>query len=96
MLALASPILAQTTDEYTDEKTEIEIAEEEEAIESDSDGSLDDAMNSIDVKNKLEGVGLSGDIRIRQRKEPEQQALTVGKNEDLDVFLRLTWGGTIK
>ena len=57
MLALASPILAQTTDEYTDEKTEIEIAEEEEAIESDSDGSLDDAMNSIDVRDKLDGVG---------------------------------------
>jgi len=39
---------------------------------------------------------LALDIRIRQRKELEQQALTVGKNEELDVFLRLTWGGTIK
>jgi hypothetical protein len=39
---------------------------------------------------------LAFDIRIRQRKEMEQRALIVGKRDELDVFLRLTWGRTIK
>ncbi len=64
MLALASPLFAQTTDEPAqnvladdpeEEMIESEISEQE-AIEEDSDGSLDDATSSIDVKKVLDGV----------------------------------------
>jgi hypothetical protein len=39
---------------------------------------------------------LAFDFRIRRRKEMEQQTLTVGKREETDVFIRLTWGRTIR
>jgi len=39
---------------------------------------------------------LAIDFRIRQRRELEQLALSDRKHEELDFFLRLTWGGTIK
>ena len=39
---------------------------------------------------------LAFDFRIRQRKELEQPALTTGRREELDFFLRFTWGGTLK
>ena len=38
--------------------------EEEEAIEADSDGSLDDASNSIDVRDVRDGIGVSVDARV--------------------------------
>jgi hypothetical protein len=49
--------------EIEPEMTEAEI-EKEEAIEADTDGSLDDTLNSIDVREELDGVGLSGDVRV--------------------------------
>jgi len=39
---------------------------------------------------------LAFDFRIRQRRELEQRALSDRKQDELDIFLRLTWGGTIK
>jgi len=62
LLALALPAAAQITEESANDNTEAEI-EEEEAIEADTDGSLDDAANSIDVREELDGVGLSADVR---------------------------------
>lgn len=54
---------AQSVEEAADEElTATEIAEEE-AIEADIDGSIDDASSSIDV-DKTEGIGVSGDLRI--------------------------------
>ena len=35
------------------------------------------------------------DIRVRRRKELEQQVATSQKQDELDFFIRLTWGGTI-
>ena len=61
-MALALPATAQFVDESEGDDTESEIAEEE-AIAADSDGSLDDASNSIDVRNVLEGVSVTADIR---------------------------------
>lgn len=72
ILALASPVFAQTSDDTTGELlvenqeerlTETEIAELE-AIEEDSDGSLDDATNSIAAASTREGIGLRADVRI--------------------------------
>ena len=63
LLALALPATAQITEESANENTEAEIAEEE-TIEADTDGSLDDAANSIDVREELDGVGLSLDVRV--------------------------------
>jgi hypothetical protein len=63
LLALALPAAAQVSDESATEITETEIAEEE-AIEADTDGSLDDTMNSIDVREGLDGIGLSADVRV--------------------------------
>ncbi len=39
---------------------------------------------------------LAFDFRIRQRRELEQRALSDRKQDELDFFLRLTWGGTIR
>ncbi len=39
---------------------------------------------------------LAIDFRIRQRRELEQLALSDRKHDELDIFLRLTWGGTIR
>ncbi len=39
---------------------------------------------------------LAFDVRIRQRRELEQRALSDRKQDELDIFLRLTWGGTIR
>jgi len=63
MLAVTSPLFAQTANDPAEEMIASEIAEQE-AIEEDSDGSLDDATNSIDVKRVLIGIGLSTDIRV--------------------------------
>jgi hypothetical protein len=63
LLALALPAAAQVGDESAPEITETEIAEEE-AIEADTDGSLDDTMNSIDVREEQDGIGLSADVRV--------------------------------
>jgi hypothetical protein len=72
LLVLALPATAQTIDEseleiieaeVESEITETEI-EKEEAIEADTDGSLDDTMNSIDVREERDGIGLSADIRV--------------------------------
>jgi len=63
LLILALPATAQISEESAEEVTESE-AEEEEAIEADTDGSLDDASNSIDVRDDLDGVGVSADVRV--------------------------------
>ena len=39
---------------------------------------------------------LAVDIRIRRRKELEQLELASQKNDELDVYVRFTWGGTIR
>lgn len=39
---------------------------------------------------------LAFDIRVRRRKELERLALSNRKKDELDFFIRLTWGGTIK
>jgi hypothetical protein len=39
---------------------------------------------------------LAFDLRIRQRKELERLALTPDRHEELDFFVRLTWGRTIR
>jgi hypothetical protein len=63
LLALALPATAQITEESANENTAAEV-EEEEAVAADTDGSLDDAANSIDVRDELDGVGLSADVRV--------------------------------
>jgi hypothetical protein len=63
MLILALPAMAQNADEFATENTESEV-QEEKAIEADSDGSLDDTLNSIDVQEEGEGVGVSADVRV--------------------------------
>ena len=63
LLLLALPATAQTIDESESEFAEAEI-EKEEAIEADTDGSLDDTMNSIDVRDEQDGIGLSADFRV--------------------------------
>lgn len=64
---LALPATAQPTEEPAEDPAE-EITEsqmeEEGAIEADSDGSLDDASNSIDVRKVRDGIGLSADVRV--------------------------------
>ena len=40
--------------------------------------------------------GLAFDIRVRQREELEQLVLTDRKRKELDVFVRITWGRTIR
>jgi len=39
---------------------------------------------------------LALDVRIRIRTELEQRMLSVGKHEEVDFFVRFTWGGTLK
>ena len=39
---------------------------------------------------------LAFDIRVRQREELEQLVLTDRKRKELDVFVRFTWGRTIR
>ena len=39
---------------------------------------------------------LAFDFRIRQRRELEQLALNAGRREETDIFLRLTWGKSIR
>jgi hypothetical protein len=67
LLMLALPAAAQIAEESTEESAE-EVTEsaikEVEAIEADTDGSLDDASNSIDVRDELDGIGVSADIRV--------------------------------
>lgn len=61
--AATSPVLAQTGNESADDKTESGITKDE-AVLADSDGSLDDATNSIDIDKILEGFALTGDVRM--------------------------------
>jgi hypothetical protein len=63
LVATASQAPAQTVSDPAEGETETEIAEKE-AKEADYDGSLDDASSSIDVRDVLEGVSLSGDVRV--------------------------------
>jgi len=39
---------------------------------------------------------LAFDIRIRKREELEKQVFSDRKRNELDFFLRFTWGGTIR
>jgi len=39
---------------------------------------------------------LAFDIRVRRRKELEQLAIAAQKHDELDFFIRFTWGGTIR
>jgi hypothetical protein len=63
LLALASPSRAQIADDAAEHLTESDIAEEQ-AIEADYDGSLDDATSSIDLINTLDGFRLTADVRV--------------------------------
>ena len=62
-LPLTLSAFAQSTGEAADGKTESEVTEEE-AIAADYDGSLDDATGSIDVREALEGISLTADVRV--------------------------------
>jgi len=81
LLALALPATAQITEESANESTEAEI-EEEEAIEADTDGSLDDAANSIDVREELDGVGLSADVRVGYFESEIDERDATSRSED--------------
>jgi hypothetical protein len=77
-LTLAVPLAAQELDQAEEEELESEVAEvaekfeekteseiaEKKVEEADSDGSLDDATNSIDVDKILDGFGASADVRV--------------------------------
>ena len=80
-------MLAQTTDDFSDEKTETEIAEEE-AIEADTDGSLDDATNSIDVRRVLHGIGLTADVRVGYSRSEIDARDNTNQTEDI---VRARW-----
>ncbi|MEE9597292.1 MAG: hypothetical protein V3V96_10995 [Acidiferrobacterales bacterium] len=82
LLAVALPATAQITEESAKEDMEPEIGEEE-AIESDSDGSLDDAINSIDVIEVPDGVGLSADVRIGYFESEIDERDATSQTEDL-------------
>ena len=91
LLALALPATAQTIDdseleiieaEVESEITETEI-EKEEAIEADTDGSLDDTMNSIDVREAQDGIGLSADIRVGHFEGKSDDGDTAVQSDDL-------------
>ena len=57
--------LAQTEDAADFEPVETELTEtEEEAIEADTDGSLDDADSSIEIDEDQRGLSLRSDVRI--------------------------------
>jgi hypothetical protein len=81
LLALALPAAAQTTEESAEEVTESAI-EEEEAIEADTDGSLDDASNSIDIRDELDGVGVSADIRVGYFENEIDERDATSRSED--------------
>lgn len=87
LLALTLPATAQTSDESAVESTPAEIAEEE-AIEADSDGSLDDTMNSIDVIEGLDGVGRSLDIRVGYFQSEIDERDPTSRSED---FIGSRW-----
>ncbi len=80
-------MLAQTTDDFSDEKTETEIAEEE-AIEADTDGSLDDATNSIDVRRVLHGIGLTADVSVGYSRSEIDERDNTNQTEDI---VRARW-----
>ncbi len=80
-MALTLPATAQITEESANDKTETEI-EEEEAIEADTDGSLDDAANSIDVRKELDGVGLSLDVRAGYFESEIDERNAASRTED--------------
>ncbi len=82
LLAVALPATAQITEESAKEDMEPEIGEEE-AIESDSDGSLDDAMSSIDVIEVPDGVGLSADVCIGYFESEIDERDATSQTEDL-------------
>ena len=82
MLALALPATAQITTESDEEKTESAI-EIEEAIEADTDGSLDDSANSIDVRHVLDGIGMSLDVRVGYFQSEIDERDNTDRTEDL-------------
>jgi len=86
LLMLALPAMAQIAEEPaeepTEEITESEI-EEEEAIEADTDGSLDDTMNSIDVREERDGVGVSVDVRVGYFESEIDERDTTSQSEDV-------------
>ena len=82
MLAFALPASAQFITESDEEKTESEI-EIEEAIEADTDGSLDDSANSIDVRHVRDGIGLSLDVRVGYFQSEIDDRNNTDRTEDL-------------
>ena len=82
MLALALPATAQITTKSAEEKSETEI-EIEEAIEADTDGSLDDSANSIDVRRVLDGIGMSLDVRVGYFQSEIDERDNTDQTEDL-------------
>ncbi len=84
---LMLPATAQITEEPAEEVTAAEI-EEEKAIEADTDGSLDDATNSIDVRDELDGVGVSADARVGYFQTDFEESGTSRQSED---FVAIRW-----
>ena len=82
LLALALPATAQIPDESAEEISESEVAEEE-AIEADTDGSLDDAVNSIEVREVPDGVGLSADVRVGYFESEIDERNATSRSEDI-------------
>jgi hypothetical protein len=90
LLALALPATAQIAEESIDESIEESAeeitesqTEEEEAIEADSDGSLDDTMNSIDVREERDGVGISVDVRVGYFESEIDERDTTSQSQDV-------------
>jgi hypothetical protein len=81
LLVIALPSAAQITDE-PDKITESEI---EEAIEADTDGSLDDSTNSIDSAGVLKGVGIRADLRVGYFDFEIDEDDSGGQNNDVAV-----------
>lgn len=82
LLILALPPMVQNADESAAENTQSET-EEEEAIEADSDGSLDDTMNSIDVREERDGVGVSADVRVGYFESEIDERDATSRSEDV-------------
>jgi hypothetical protein len=91
MLVLASPLSAQTADKPAqklladdpeEEMVESEIAEQE-AIEEDSDGSLDDSTSSIEVREVLDGVSMTADIRAGYFMSEIDERDSTSRSEDI-------------
>jgi hypothetical protein len=82
--ALTWPVFAQNANVGAEELTAAEVAEEA-AIAADSDGSLDDATNSINIKKVLDGFALGADIRIAYFESEIDDRDNSSRNRDITI-----------